>query len=66
MVLDDDLREIFMAEVEGYLRVLTDADASHEARGDAAHGLKGAAGMLGFDELQSLASLLEEDRKSVV
>ncbi|MDY0001073.1 MAG: Hpt domain-containing protein, partial [Polyangia bacterium] len=59
MLLDTELRQIFLGEVAAYLEILEDPGASAEAQGDAAHGLKGAAGMLGFSELQDLAGRIE-------
>ena len=59
MQLDDELRLIFLAEVSAYLDVLADSSASVEVQGDAAHGLRGAAGMLGFSELRELAGRIE-------
>ncbi len=64
MQLDDELRQIFLEEVDGYLGVLTDPGTTLEARGDAAHGLKGAAGMLGYGDLQSLAETLEKSLRA--
>ncbi|MFH2009928.1 MAG: Hpt domain-containing protein [bacterium] len=59
MLLDDELRQIFLGEVTAYLTVLGDESAPTDDQAVAAHGLKGAAGMLGFAELQTLAAALE-------
>ncbi len=59
MQLDDELLKIFLAEIASYQAILEDADAELEDQAAAAHGLKGAAGMVGFPELQTLAKTLE-------
>lgn len=59
MDLDRELRQVFLEEVAGYLTVLRDPTRILADQADAAHGLKGAAGMLGFDDLHRLAAELE-------
>lgn len=60
MQLDDELLQIFLAEISSYEAILEDETADSEDQAAAAHGLKGAAGMVGFPELQALAKTLED------
>ena len=64
MQLDDELRQIFLEEADAYLEALTRPAATLEEQGDAAHGLKGAAGMLGLSELSELAQTLERSLRA--
>jgi len=59
MQLDSELLQIFLAEISSYQAILEDEAADREDQAAAAHGLKGAAGMVGFPELQALAKELE-------
>jgi chemosensory pili system protein ChpA (sensor histidine kinase/response regulator) len=59
MQLDDELLQIFLAEIASYQAILENGEAGLEDQAIAAHGLKGAAGMVGFAELQELARTLE-------
>jgi len=61
MEIDASLMEIFLGEVGSYTAILEDVDASMEAKGDAAHGLKGITAMLGFDLLSQIAAKLEKE-----
>jgi chemosensory pili system protein ChpA (sensor histidine kinase/response regulator) len=64
MQLDDELRQIFLEEADAYLEALTRPEATLEEQGDAAHGLKGAAGMLALTELSELAQTLERSLRA--
>ncbi len=59
MPVDPEILPIFLAEAEGYLAALSHKGASLEERRRAAHGLKGAAAMLGLDELRACGLALE-------
>jgi chemotaxis protein histidine kinase CheA len=59
MLVDHELLEIFLAEARGYLVRLRDPGLSPGQRADTAHGLKGAASMLGLEVLRALAVELE-------
>ncbi len=61
MEIDEALFEIFRTEVLGYLETLSDSSAGLVDKMEAAHGLKGAASMLGFQELADLAASLEAE-----
>ena len=61
MEIDASLMEIFLGEVKTYTQVLQDEEASIESQGDAAHGLKGIAAMLGFNALSAEAAKLEQE-----
>ncbi len=60
MQLDAELLAIFLGEIAGYQEILERPDADLEEQAAAAHGLKGAAGMVGFSELGDLAKALEQ------
>ena len=70
MIVDERLRDLFRLESDDYLQQLDDGllqlerrpddDGAVEALFRAAHSLKGAAHMLGFDALEILAHRLEE------
>lgn len=60
MVVDPDILPTFLDEAEGYVAVLRRPDAELAARRQAAHGLKGAASMLGLTELAQCAAALED------
>jgi chemosensory pili system protein ChpA (sensor histidine kinase/response regulator) len=59
MQVDRELLEIFLEEARGYLAKLRDPALSASQRADAAHGLKGASSMLGFELLRALGVELE-------
>lgn len=59
MNLDRELAGIFLEEARGHLRVLEDPAQPARARVEAAHGLKGAAGLVGLDELRGAAAEAE-------
>jgi chemotaxis protein histidine kinase CheA len=58
--VDPEILPIFLAEADGYLATLARDGASVADRRRAAHGLKGAASMLGLEELRCCALALEE------
>lgn len=58
--VDPEILPIFLAEADGYLETLSRDGTSVADRRRAAHGLKGAASMLGLEELRSCALALEE------
>jgi chemotaxis protein histidine kinase CheA/ActR/RegA family two-component response regulator len=60
VTIDPDILPIFLAEMDGYLTTLGRGKASVEERRRAAHGLKGAASMLGLEELRGSGLALEE------
>ncbi|HEY3354838.1 MAG TPA: Hpt domain-containing protein, partial [Polyangia bacterium] len=59
MEIDRELLEIFVDEARGYVDRLRAPGASTRQRSEAAHGLKGAASMLGLEDLRALALELE-------
>ncbi len=59
MQLDDSLFQIFITEVTGYIETLQSKDAGLLDKTDAAHGMKGASAMLGFEEISRTAAELE-------
>jgi chemotaxis protein histidine kinase CheA len=59
MRVDRELLEIFLDEARGYLARLRVPGATLKERAEAAHGLKGASSMLGFDEVRAVAMDLE-------
>jgi chemosensory pili system protein ChpA (sensor histidine kinase/response regulator) len=60
MEIDDALMEIFLTEAHAYLEVLNDPRKGSKEKGDAAHGMKGVAAMLQFQELSEEAAVLEK------
>ena len=70
MIEDKELRDLFRMEGADYMQCLDDGLLSLEQRPDdqslleeifrAAHSVKGAARMLGLDEIQSLAHIMED------
>ena len=60
MALDPDILPIFLLEAAEYLSILSSADASAEQRRRAAHGLKGAASLIGLDEVACGAARMLE------
>ena len=60
MALDPDILPIFLQEAAEYLSTLSSASASAEQRRRAAHGLKGAAGLVGLVELSASAARMLE------
>ncbi len=64
MDIDASLMEIFLEETGIYLQILQDPQASRESKGNAAHGLKGIAAMLGFESMSIVAAKLEHEFRS--
>jgi chemotaxis protein histidine kinase CheA/ActR/RegA family two-component response regulator len=61
MTIDLDILPTFLEEAQGYLAILRDASSTTEQRRKAAHNLKGAASMIGLDEVQQQAKGLEAE-----
>ncbi len=60
MTLDPEILPIFLKEAEGYLDLLRDAEADLDRRRHAAHGLKGAAALVGLDDVAALALEIQD------
>ena len=60
MPLDPDILPIFLLEAGDYLTILSRGDSSAEERRRAAHGLRGAAGLVGLDGLARGAARMQD------
>ena len=60
MSIDPEVLAIFLEEVSAYLQIIEDTSAGEEPRRRAAHGLKGAASLLGLDRLSECGRKMEQ------